>query len=376
MPSFEFDNSMKLITVIGFLCLSWKLYRKSYNCEVKISNVYWMCLLALCVCAFYNDYWHYKESIYVLSNNKYITLGLEEIYIWLAEVVAYNYILWRTLLWGVGVFCYYIIFRKHQLDCSHYFFVFISSYFWLFGYARSAVAVAVGLLGICFFSIYSKKINVLIGLFLMLLSIFGHKSQAIVLVVIPFFFLKFDRKLCILSLLFLPFAVQVVNYVLNNATLFDIAFASDFEYYDVEYLQADMDRRLEYNRLENAGIGRRIVEGLMDYAEYAIFIYCIIKLSMQNKIEKSSFTLRCLYIYSYVLAYVALTVALSGFGATTFSYRILNMAYPGAVLCLLFMMKEGISEFKPIKLLCFAYIAAFFINHFIYTIYTMIYIRL
>lgn len=375
MPSFEFDNSMTLITVIGYLALSWSLYKRIYHYDTNVPKVFWISLLTLCICAFYNDYWHYMEHIYIISKNKYETLGLEEVYLWLAQIVDYNYVLWRTLLWGVGVLSYYLIFRKHQLDYPHYLFIFIASYFWLFGYARSAVAVAVGLLGFSFLTLYNKKLDGFIGLLLLLLSIFGHKSQTIALLIIPFLFLKFDRKFFVVSLLFLPFAVQGVSFLFNNATMFDIAFASDFDYYDIESFQTDIDRRLEYSRMANAGIGRRIVEGLMDYSEYAIFFYCIIKLSIQNKIYESSPTLRCFYIYSYVLAYIALTVALSGYGSTTFSYRILNMAYPGAVLCLIFMLKEGVSDFKPIKILCFAYMASVFINQFIYNIYTMIFGR-
>lgn len=327
-------------------------------------------LLVLCIFAYYNDYWNYAEQLFQISRTSGLTFGWEPVYLWIADFVGYNYILWRLLVWGIGVLFVVLTIKKLNVNTLFYWFVFIACYYWLFGYARSAVALTMFVFGMVLFSAEKTRGHFLIGLSLMALSIFGHKSLAVALLVVPLFFFKPNKFFLLVSIALFPIAIKITQYIMEYLPYLSLA-VGNFEYYDIESFQNNFERISEYNRFEDFGLTRVLLERLIEFCHYLLFLISIYYMVFKNGYKQCSQQSIRLFMLMFVLAYVGFCFAFCGQESSVFSYRIINMAVLPAVLLMILLTEEGVIQRSLLTKVVFLSIGAELLEKVVYQSYVL-----
>lgn len=346
------------------------LYKRQYL-KRNINSQMMVILLVTSVFAFYNDYWNYEEQLEMIARSPGLTYGWEQVYLWIAELVGYNYIYWRCIVWGLGVVMIVYILQLYKIQDTQSWLIFYGCYYWLFAYARSAVAMVLFTFGLLLFLSEKKRVNIILGIALMALSVFGHKSLAVALITLPFIFINPNRLFFLISLILFPVVVGILQYLVDNVALFSLS-VGNFEYYDIEAFQNDFDRISEYNRFETAGTMRLILGKAVDYSHYLFVFIPTYWICIKKKYENCSLALKGSFIVSYVLFYIGLAFAFCGMSTTVFSYRIINLSILPAIFTILFMLKEKIVEYKKVSFIVFFAIGIEVIEYFLYQFYVNI----
>ena len=370
MNSFAPNPWLTLLTGIFYAISVFFLYKKSNSIKTSSNvRVAPVILLVLCVCAFYNDYWNYKEQLFNISRSSGLTTyGWEPVYLWIASFVGYDYFLWRLLVWGIGVTFVVLLFKKLEINKLYFWFVFIACYYWLFGYARSAVALVLFIFGMVLFSDVGKLSNVIMGLTIMIISIFGHKSLAVSFLVVPLFFFKPNKLFLLLSFAFFPVVIKITQYIMEYLPYFSIA-VGNFDYYDIESFQNNFERISEYDRFESFGIMRIILERLRDVVHYLLFFISIYYIILKQGHKQCSVQSKSLFMLMFILAYVGSCFAFCGQESSVFSYRIINMAVLPAVFLIILLTKEGIIPKTLLSKIVFITIVAEVLESIVYQMY-------
>lgn len=370
MNSFAPNPWLTLLTGVLYAISVLFLYKESNaNKNTKIVRIAPIILLVLCVFAFYNDYWNYEEQLFNISrSNGLTTYGWEPVYLWIASFVGYDYFLWRLFVWGIGVIFVVLLFKKLEINKPYYWYVFIACYYWLFGYARSAVTLMLFVFGLVLFSEGKKMGNSLVGLTIMVFSIFGHKSLAVSFLVVPLFFLKPNKLFLLLSMAFAPVAIKITQYIMEYLPYFSLA-VGDFEYYDIESFQNNFERMSEYDRFEDLGFMRILLERIIDICHYFLFLISIYYIILRNGYKQCSQQGIRLFMLMFVLAYIGICFAFCGLESSVFSYRIINMAVLPAVILAILLAKEGIVPKSLLSKMVLFTIGAEVMENIIYQMY-------
>lgn len=239
--------------------------------------------------------------------------------------------------------------------------------YWLFGYARSAIAMAVFTLGYCLLLYDKFKFNrILVAAIIMALSFFMHKSQAIALIGIPLIFVRLNRKTVMLSLCLLPFAVKLINFGFEHM---DSIFDMNSSYYDMEVLQSKAERYMDYDKTALFGQMRGLMEFFNELTMYFLVISVVYFMSFKGYWAETRRDTRTLYTLMYALVYFALAAAFGGFQQSVYSYRIFNMSLIPAVLCLLLLFRDGKLSYKKLLFIGFVCFGVRVLESFVYELY-------
>lgn len=140
---------------------------------------------------------------------------LEVIYPTIIEFVHNNYLAFRLLLWGGGVFLMTQSFKNFGIDPYRSLFYLFASYVTYYSYTRAGVAMTVFFYGFSF--LFDKKrknrLLMLIGITLILLSFFFHRSMALLILLTLFSFMPLYKKLVPLYLFAIIAVFIMANYL-------------------------------------------------------------------------------------------------------------------------------------------------------------------
>lgn len=368
---FGFNNLSTAFTCFLLILLVFRLYKLTnkgqewQNREEYTLNCF--LLLLLCVFAYYNDYWSLEESIPKLQNDVSYGAGLEKVYIWIAELSCYNYSIWRFLSWGIGVAAMMLIYKNLRINNNYSILVFCCCNYWHFGYARSAIAMAIFTLGFCIL-IHSKfnAKNILISAIIIGSSFFLHKSQAIAMIGFPLLLVRLNKKTVLISACLLPFAIHMINYAFDHLDTF---FNMNSTYYDMEILQSKAERYMEYDKTALFGRMRGFMEFFNELTMYILVVSIVFLMSIKG-LQKNANRVTCaMYALMYALVYFALAAALTGFQQSVYSYRIFNMSLIPAALCLLLMYRDGLIKNKTVLILSGICFFGRVLESFVYELY-------
>lgn len=175
--------------------------------------VFFYCLLAL----YCGDWAHLQTLVKMMVGDEYHEgKGLERAYFILANVLNGNYLLFRTIVWGTGLYFLLLSFKKSNLDPYSCLFFLFGIYITAFAYTRAGVALAVFYCGFVyvFKNIHGHNtFSLFLGIALIIASIFLHRSMLPLVVLIPFVFFPINKRtICILliALIILVFVWQRV----------------------------------------------------------------------------------------------------------------------------------------------------------------------
>lgn len=190
---------------------------------------YGVVLLTLSVFGFYDlDFYSYFNA-FILYRNGGKSEAMEPIYQCLIEVIP-NYFLWRLLIWGVSLILMCKTIKRLQLNAETTLIFVTLLYVFSFYKLRNTLGFSIFFWGIALFQTPRESIKTLeqfIGICLVGLSYFFHKSMVLTIVMLIPCVLSFS-KLQVTCLLFAwPFFITVVTFLLNYITTINISEFSD-----------------------------------------------------------------------------------------------------------------------------------------------------
>ena len=227
------------------------------------------------------DWFHYLNQI------NSITAGwdtnLEEVYYRILDFCNYNYLAFRLIVWGGALVLVLLTFRRLSIPTDLATLLFGCIWVIYFSYARVSLAMAMVFYGASL--IYKPKQgfgagSYLIGLALIILSFFFHKSAVFGLAVflIAFFFRNPTKGKTVTLLILIPIIVFLARYYLAN--FINLNFADDSseigEYVNSgqSYLTRDSSER---------GIGARLIQLLEVLPYYMLTVQVISVLSSDRR---------------------------------------------------------------------------------------------
>jgi hypothetical protein len=177
------------------------------------------------------DYFHYQEIVENIYSSRDYSTHLEFIYVWIIRLVGGNYFLFRLLIWGTAILLYYKMIDRLKLDklLSIWSFIIISLV--NFSYPRVSLGLIILFLG-CTYLLNKSILNKILGILLVVFSIFFHKTIYLILpiLILSFFSLKKWMIICLIILL------PVMSFILNHLILLLIPYMSvtEFNYLNIE----------------------------------------------------------------------------------------------------------------------------------------------
>lgn len=183
-----------LLVLLGYIVLRY-IYKPAIDSNKVISakqkRLGMFLIIILCLFAVQDtDYFHYETALKEMSQG--FILHFEDIYYAIGDMVSYNYLLFRLVIWGSAftLFCWSVKRLNVPLVMSLFFFV--TMYLTKFSYARASLAMSIGLLGFTFLvkPIKLKWVSYLCGIAVIIVSFIFHKSAVFM---IPVYILSLFR---------------------------------------------------------------------------------------------------------------------------------------------------------------------------------------
>lgn len=213
----------------------YNLFRGYPKENALVIFVFVYCVLAL----YCGDWVHMQTIVKTIVGEEYQEgYGLERVYYILANLLDGNYLLFRTIVWGTGLICMMLSFKKSELDPYSCLFFLFCIYITDFAYTRAGVALAVFYCGFVyvFKNIHGHNtFSLFLGIALIIASIFLHRSMLPLVVLIPFVFFPINKRtICILliALIILVFVWQRVFSAMWDYMLSSEEYEHRMELYD------------------------------------------------------------------------------------------------------------------------------------------------
>ena len=166
------------------------------------------------------DYYSYYLGFEYLSQyTNELEDGYEEVYNWLAKVLNNNYHLWRTIIWGIAsIFTYYtakiLDIRNRNLLVLLTLITAINN---LDNVTRGVLGHTMLLFGaVLFVDKRSSTLTKIIGLTLVCVSYYFHKSMYVNIIFAFLALFPFGKKTVVLSLIAFPFLTTIATYLING----------------------------------------------------------------------------------------------------------------------------------------------------------------
>ncbi len=337
---------------MSFFIVTYNSYYrlKVVNGYEKTQSIITVSTFAILIAATYfidADYFHYHKFVYNLSRGYEITTQ-EPIYVKIAQTVFYNYFLFRIVVWGLAFFIFYKTCKLCHIRGDEGIYALMIMYGNIFCYARASLGMAVLFYGFTKFIECTSVKRKIVGLSIMILSIFFHTSMVIALLCcIIAMTVKWKRKTIVLILLAFPLIVLVLHMsivkLLGNLGL-DSMIMTKLQYY------TDLE-----NGAERSFIGR--IQAFISILAFILPILLIAFRMYFNKRNALEMWRVCkLELYCFQCAFLILVISFAfyfiGLGTEVFAYRIRFMAMIPIVISLLGLYYKRYLGKRPVQI-CF-----------------------
>lgn len=257
-----------LLVLVGYLLLRY-IYKPAISNNI-ISNrqqkIGLFLIIIICLFAIQDtDYYHYKTALLAMS--KGAILHFEDVYYSIGEMVSYNYLLFRLVVWGSAFtfFCWSV--KRLNVTLLVALFFFVTMYLTKFSYARASLAMSIGLFGYTFLvkPISLKWISYLLGGSIVATSLLFHKSAIFMIPVYMLSLFKINKFTIGVALIMFPIGYYLISEygiaLLMGADDSD-AIANSAQ----SYLMDDVEKK---------GIAI-IIQRILERVPYYIILYIII----------------------------------------------------------------------------------------------------
>lgn len=183
---------------------------------------FWFFLLicgVFCTFAFSNgDYINYHGG-YVQMMRAGNSSHFEDIYVWLAMNFAKTYHLWRAIIWGLATYLTLLSFKRLSIPAMPAYAAITVFYLTTLYIMRGNLGVGFMVYGLSFLfqpiSDRSKQFSILLGIFLIGISYFFHKSMLISIGLLFPALITMNRKRLSISFWLFPVAIIATRFLLE-----------------------------------------------------------------------------------------------------------------------------------------------------------------
>lgn len=220
----QYSLSLYLISLFVFLISIFVAkpqitYRNPQRNNVRKGiTAFFLLLMINSVFAFWSqDTYHSWQGFAETNRYLYFELGgYEEVYNWLAAAVGNNYFLWRACIWIPA--CLFMYWTAKRLDLLNRNFLVAMLLFGSFlSYTRGMLGHTMLVLGaVLFLDKKSGNLMKMLGLVLVCVSYFFHKSMYVNIIFAVLALFPFGKKTVTISLIVFPFLTTVATYLVDG----------------------------------------------------------------------------------------------------------------------------------------------------------------
>lgn len=338
-----------LLVLIGYLILRYIYKPTMYNNIISDRQQKVGMFLVIIICLFSvqdTDYFHYETALQAMSQGA--TLHFEDVYYTIGEIVSYNYLLFRLVIWGSAftLFCWTV--KRLDVSLVVALFFFVTMYLTKFSYARASLAMSIGLFGYTFLvkPISLKWISYLLGTAIVATSLFFHKSAIFMIPVYMLSLFKINKFTISAALIMFP----IGYYLISEYGIAMLMGADDSEIIAnsaQEYLMKDVS---------NKGIAILILH-FLERIPYYIILYIIVKCITNKSYSAMPLYQRSIFnVVIYVVAFSSLFLLNYTVNTEVLYYRFLYYSILPLSISLPILLKIS----KDRKLLKIAYTMGFY----------------
>lgn len=208
-----YGSFLGYISIVIYVFIKAVLKKKPITNDYNLKYVITIFAIIAVWGAFTGDYPHYKEIVNNIHTRVRFLTHFEDIYIWIVDYVNGDYTLFRIFISSISFISLYWIFKLSA--CLDYRIVFLYSAleFMAAIEGRQQCCIYIFYLGIIICLEEKKR---LLGLIFIIASSFFHKSFVINILLLPFLFIKINRKNILLLLIAFPFIVYLENMIVDR----------------------------------------------------------------------------------------------------------------------------------------------------------------
>jgi hypothetical protein len=309
------------IFTLAMLPFFLNIYYQNSHIALRQNNNYKNSIILLSIfflvfASYDGDWYHYWDIVNQLYAHPNSVTHLEEFQIWTILNLSFgNYLLWRLLIWGGVVFFLYKALERLQTNDLITWSIFIGMSIIQISTGRVYLGMSILLYGYSLIITSHKNLKlVLLGLGLIALSLFIHKSIFIYICAAIVSLIKFRKWMIVLALCCLPLLIRMFMNILGLYLL-----AGEIDNNVNSYLNQEAI---------TGGLGINIYSYTLRMIEFVLFLCSTIFVYKYKQTEL--ITLRIwqfgfVTIYSFLIVYGALTA--NNIGSTSISGRILMPLY-------------------------------------------------
>lgn len=310
-------NPYKAYTNVGFLTQESTKIRKN-----SLFVLYALCLIFAFDSGDFYSYWNgfVLEAQFVnVEIDRY-----ELVYNWFGDVVNGNYILWRSVIWGLAILFIYWTSLVLKLNNRGFLIAIALFGFGLDCYSRGILGHTMLLFGaVLFVDKRSNMLTKIIGLTLVCVSYYFHKSMYVNIIFAVLALFPFGKKTVVLSLIAFPFLTTIATYLINGIVSGELELALG------EGVGGVGDRTKGYASQELMqsnllGIIGKIVKFTPEYLTLFYLYYKVIVQKIFSKEKRER-----VYTYLFRLTYVAFYIASLFYFVETSSWIYERFKYMG-----------------------------------------------
>lgn len=281
---------------------------------------------ALCLIFAFDSYDFYSYAQVFYLQRQYVNveyMGWESIFNWFANITN-NYVLWRATIWGLAVLitCWTAVILK--LNNRGFLLAVALFGFGLDVYTRGIIGHTMLVLGAILF--IDKKSNTLmkiIGLAIVCVSYYFHKSMYVNIIFAVLALFPFGKKTIVASLIAFPFLTVVATYLIDGVASgqVDMAFGEGVGGVGDSAVLYASSERLELN------FYGQIAKIIQIVPEYLTLFYLYYKIIVQKIFDKDN--KEKVYTYLFRLTYIAIYIASLFYFVETSSWIYERFKYMG-----------------------------------------------
>lgn len=334
-PKWAWGFSGIMYLVILLIYNKWAFVRPDFS--VRYSKKYSLVALVFifCITAIYCGDWVHMQTIVLSIFNSEYEQGhsIEIVYYWLTNFLNGNYLLFRIVVWGGGLYFLMRSFKESHLDPYRCLFFLFGIYITTFAYSRSGAAHAVffcGLVTLFQSKEYRKNTSLITGIVLLIASVFLHRSMLALVILTPLVLVPMNRRTYVLLLI----GVMVL-----------------FSFMWIGILEGAIDAMMEYDEFSHRIELYENTSGnyIMSYDINGLFFlwykgiihipfwFCIIHIS-KNKVP---YCIQAVYRFSILLYMFTIMMMLVYGSASTFYYRYEAMLYIPITIMVGYLFQNG-----------------------------------
>lgn len=327
----EYSWQLALICVIIFIIMIYisKPQNTYINPQLNNTNkgihLFFFLYIINSVCGFRSSDNYHIWNEFILANNfiHYEIDQFEEIFNQLAHLCNNDYFLWRFIIWTPACLLLYIVAKKNDL-LNRNLLLAIAFFLGFASFTRAMLGHSLLLLGLVIYVGHNKiKYRKFIGLFIICISYYFHKSMYVNIMFALMAFFPFGEKSIKLSIIIFPILTIVTTYIINGISsgAFVIALGENVGGVgDRTYLYATQERAV----LNAYGIVSKLITVIPQYLTL-LYLYLSIykrKLLLNDKDNK-------IFIYLFKLSYVSIYIASLFYFTDTSSFIYERFKYMG-----------------------------------------------